>query len=496
MQSLGLRFQKVKHRATFFRNPGVHILILTLIVAGTQWYNWGIFGDPDAQFHLTVARLMPAWPTSTQFFWLPFTSWGTAYADQHYLFHLFLKPLVLLGAGQIVIVLGFLLNLLGFNWLLKQVTTHNRSPWLWLYAFGSADLFTRVSLIKAEATGMVFLFLLTGLLIKRKWQWLLPIMALYTLWYGASTLCLVVLATYCATELFLKKTLLFRPVCWALAGLFLGLVIHPQSAALPALLYDQITGAGLLRVIPGGNEWYAQPAAFLPDNILVLLPWVISLFYIFKARKNTPQTLWFIALSSCALFLLALYSNRLTLYWVPFAVLLMAHTLPSPVQKIYRELFSTPGQTLRKVLVVLLIALAASRGLQNIYNITTTIHRIGLPVDRLRTAAEWLNAHTQPGDVITNTSWHIFPELFYWNTKNRYIAGEDPAFLWIADPDRYTVWKRLEHPTTQNEYGIGMRAFQSTWLITPHVHNAPADSNPHLRQVYADESVRILHLTK
>lgn len=491
-----MRFAHIKLRPFFFHNPTIHILILTLIIAGTQGYNWGIFGDPDAQFHLTVAKLMPAWPTSTQFFWLPFTSWGNAYADQHYLFHLFLKPLVLLQVGQLVIVLGFLLNLVSFNWLLKQITTHNRIPWLWLYAFGSADLFTRVSLVKAEATGMVFLFLFAGLLIKRKWAWLLPVMALYTLWYGASMLSLVILATYCATELLLRKTILLRPVCWALAGLCLGVLLHPQSAALPALLYDQITGAGLLRNIPGGNEWYGQPAAFLPDNILIFLPWVISLVYMYKIRAQVTPTHWFIALSSSALFFLALYSNRLTLYWVPFAVLLTAYALPTPIHKMYGELSNAPDQALRKTLVVLLLAFGVARGVQNIYNITATIHRIGLPVSRLRGAAEWLDARTQPGDVITNTSWHIFPELLYWNTKNRYIAGEDPAFLWIADPDRYAVWKRLENPSTHTEYIVGLLAFQSVWLIIPHTQNIPTENNPRLQQVYTDKSVRILHLTK
>lgn len=477
-------------------NEYVHIFVLTLIIAGTQWYNRNIFGDPDAQFHLTVAKIMPLWPTSSEFFWLPFTSWGSAYADQHYLFHLILKPFTLINAGQVIIILGFLANILGFNWLLKQVTNTNRVPWLWFYTLGSADLLTRVSLIKAEATGMVFLYLLTGLLIKRKWSWLLPVMALYTLWYGGSTIFLVILAAYCVTHFFTEKVILLKPIYWTLSGLFLALLVHPYRATLPALLYDQITRAGLLREIPGGNEWYAQPAAFLPDNLIIFLPWVISILYVIKHKKFTTHTAWFMSISSGLLFVLALYSNRVTLYWVPYALLLSAAMLSQPLQAIRENIYKAAGQKLRKILLIVLAVFLCLRGIENMLYITSTIHRIGLPINRMQNAAEWLSNHTQPGDIVTNVSWHIFPELFYWNTKNRYIAGEDPAFLWIADPVRYNAWKRLDTSDSIVELVASMRTLNSTWLIVTHnqPNNPPRAEN--LQQVYEDTTVRILRLTK
>lgn len=481
---------------SFLHNTYLHIFLLTLIIAGTQWYNWGIFGDPDAQYHLTVAKLMPLWPTSTQFLWLPFTSWGSAYADQHYLFHLLLKPFALLNIGQFVIIFGFLANILGFNWLLKQVTSGNRVPWLWLYTLGSADLFTRVSLIKAEATGLVFLYLFTGLLLKRKWPWLLPLMTLYTLWYGGSTLALVIVATYCAIEFFLTKTILLKPVYWTLGGLLLAFLIHPYRTTLPALLYDQITRAGLLRAIPGGNEWYSQPTAFLPDNIIIFLPWAISLFYVIKNKHYTTQTHWFLSLCGSVLFFLGLYSNRITLYWVPFALLCMAVILPEPIQKLYKKIRDASTQKIRKVLLLLLLILGCLRGLENILDITTAIHRIGLPIHRLQAAAEWLAGQTQPGDVVVNTSWHIFPELFYWNTKNTYIAGEDPAFLWIADPSRYAIWNQLETPLSPRELATSMTAFNSSWLIAPKNLYQNLPKNSYIEQVYEDNAVHIIRLIK
>jgi hypothetical protein len=61
---------------------------------------------------------------------------------------------------------------------------------------------------------------------------------------------------------------------------------------------------------------------------------------------------------------------------------------------------------------------------------------------RLRAAAEWLRDHTRPGEIVFHTDWDVFPDLFFWNQKNRYINGMDPIFLYAYNESLY--WK-LHH---------------------------------------------------
>ncbi len=58
---------------------------------------------------------------------------------------------------------------------------------------------------------------------------------------------------------------------------------------------------------------------------------------------------------------------------------------------------------------------------------------------RFEAAAEWLEAHSAPGEIVFHSHWDLFPDLFFWNTKNRYIGGMDPIFQYAYDPALY--WK-------------------------------------------------------
>ncbi len=71
---------------------------------------------------------------------------------------------------------------------------------------------------------------------------------------------------------------------------------------------------------------------------------------------------------------------------------------------------------------------------------------IGWPADRLAGAAQWLEANSQPGDIVFNLRWEYFPELFLWNTKNRYIGGMDPIFQYAFDPELYRAGLRVGAP--------------------------------------------------
>ena len=54
-----------------------------------------------------------------------------------------------------------------------------------------------------------------------------------------------------------------------------------------------------------------------------------------------------------------------------------------------------------------------------------------------REAAEWIAAHSAPGEIVYNVHWDTFPKLFLWNQKNHYTRGMDPIFEYAFDPSHY-----------------------------------------------------------
>ncbi len=55
-------------------------------------------------------------------------------------------------------------------------------------------------------------------------------------------------------------------------------------------------------------------------------------------------------------------------------------------------------------------------------------------------AMEWLEASSDPGDLVFHTDWDDFAPMFFYNHTNHYIVGFDPYFLFQHDPQRYKQW--------------------------------------------------------
>ncbi len=66
---------------------------------------------------------------------------------------------------------------------------------------------------------------------------------------------------------------------------------------------------------------------------------------------------------------------------------------------------------------------------------------------------EFVKERSQPGDIVFTDDWDIFPVYFYFNDKNRYVAGLDPMFSYERDPElweRYKLLTRGQAPLTTN----------------------------------------------
>jgi hypothetical protein len=112
----------------------------------------------------------------------------------------------------------------------------------------------------------------------------------------------------------------------------------------------------------------------------------------------------------------------------------------------------------------------------------------------VRQLMNYLQAHSQPGDVVFTDDWDIFPVFFYHNTHNRYIVGLDPKFTHERRPDlweRYVKITRGQVPTqshvrmvaageapTEQQLDISLAdirtAFGAQYVITDRDHKALA----------------------
>ncbi len=67
----------------------------------------------------------------------------------------------------------------------------------------------------------------------------------------------------------------------------------------------------------------------------------------------------------------------------------------------------------------------------------------GASVNEFSGVGEWLKVNTKPGDVVFNTNWSWFPQLYYHSPKNYYLAGLEPRFFYLYSSDLYWKWWHL-----------------------------------------------------
>jgi hypothetical protein len=61
--------------------------------------------------------------------------------------------------------------------------------------------------------------------------------------------------------------------------------------------------------------------------------------------------------------------------------------------------------------------------------------------DLYKAGVEWVSAHSKQGEIVFNTQWDQFPQLFYWNDYNYYVVGMDPTFMYVYDKELYFKWR-------------------------------------------------------
>lgn len=495
-----------------------YLVIFTLaFILFAYWQYLPLFADPDSFYHAKLAVLLRDGQFVTDFVWLPFTTLSHAYADQHFLYHLFLVPFVsltdpLIGLKLATIVLGALMALT-FYWFLRRWQIH--------WAMAATVLLLLINPFSfrmnlAKASSLSLLLLLLGLAAAFSYRpWLVGVLAFWYVWfYGGFPLLVVATLTFAMVSYLHKRfvrgenpNLLLHRIRALLGRLFrhrrirrlnlrlagavvlgtaLGLVINPFWPENLRFYLDQFVRIGIVnyqKTIGVGGEWYPYEFIDLIANtVLVSIPLVITLvLFAINFRKQSSRSvtlglLWLFFL------LLTLKSRRYVEYYVPFAVLFASFSLHDSLRGVRwrdmwfqvrvwfgRSWWARIGLVVFTTYIAIVLPTVVVRDLVSERRDLANGFRLDLFADESR----WLVANSQPGAVIFHSDWDEFPVLFYFNSHNRYIAGLDPTFLYVESPERHRQWANVTlGQETGDVYEIIRGSFNADFVFVEHDHQA------------------------
>lgn len=505
----------------------------------------GIVG-PDSFYHTKMALLIKENGLIQDFPWTQFTTYKDLFVDHHFVYHYLLVPFLNIPSPENLDVLSqeieplikaklgsaffAALVFVMLYWFLRRFKIKWALLWT-LLAFFLAPLILRLSLIRAPAISLIIFILGFYFIIKKKYILLFILSFIYVWTYGAWPLILITVIIYCLAnavkELINKwpRIQIFKTsfnktnlklVLSCASGLTAGLIINPYFPKTLPFYWFQTVKIAMVNYgakIGVGAEWYPFDPSLLIFSVLPLLIfWLIAIaWFITKIKKQTTSA-WFFALLSI-FFLLYTYKARRNIeYFIPPALFFSAFMFNSIKEYInwtnVKNQFFKAMKSAENILYFIIIIFTAFITIFfSVSYINTSVYQLRLrykneayPLTYLQKSSHWLKNNTEKGEIVFQSNWDIFPQLFYFNTYNYYINGLDQTFMYEYSNELYDEWlKIVSGKTDTNKVAeIISQKFKSNYIMVTK-DNKPFISllkrSPSLIKTYEDAKAIIYKIT-
>ncbi|MFA6421797.1 MAG: hypothetical protein WCV92_00095 [Candidatus Buchananbacteria bacterium] len=495
--------------------------------------HWTPFlSDPDSFYHIKISQVIADQGIIKNFPNLQFTILKDNFVDHHLLYHLYLAPFVkyispFWGAKIGHLILDCLVFLAVFIFL-KKFKVKLALP-LTLTMFLSSAFVFRMLLIKAQPISLILIIICTYLIIKRK-HLLLAIASFIYVWaYSGWFLVIILALAYIFIKVIdevikietprLNRNLIknffkscftfdnFKIIIYPLIGITLGLIINPYFPKNLYFSFVHIVQIGLInkKSLGIGAEWFPFTptllfASIVASIIILCFPFIFQAVYFKKIDLKSK----FLMLLTILFLLVTLKSKRNIEYFVPFAVLTAGLTFQSAFadEKIKNDwkIFTSGLKklvSLRLVSWVAIIVFTLS-GVLVVLKLQTQSQTI--PLNRLEKSSQWLMVNSSQGKTIFNLRWDRFPMLYFYNSKNFYVAGLDPTFTYVYNKDLFQKYYDISKgKLDENSASIIKKEFNAKLLIATKEDKKilqAVEKYPSFEKVYEDDEAIIYKINE
>jgi hypothetical protein len=462
--------------------------------------------DNDGYYHIRWSSMLrQSLPHLPAFEWLPLTTLNAHdYVDHHFLFHVFLIPFTfgdLRVGAKIAAVLFSTVALTSLFWLL--VANEVAYRWFWLAALvGSSEPFLyRMSMTRAPSLSLALLAIGAHLMLRNRWVWLGAIACVFVWLYSLFPLLLVFAAAYTLAVYMSDRRIMLKPFLSTVIGIAAGLVVNPYFPKNLILfkehLFDKVAANYPVDV---GVEWYPYDTwVILAGSAVAFGLFFAALFAFNFAESSRDIKPLFFLLISTLLLLLSFKSRRFIEYWPPVAVLFAAFTIGPKLRGKWTGRFTnTRDRAIAAIAAAVVVEVLAVGIMLNFGGARTDMATEPSPF-AYQNACEWLKHNTPEGSMVFNTDWDDFPELFYYDTHNKYIAGLDPTYLYDRDHDDWKVYADVTLGNVEDPAPVIRDRFGAEYVFTssePTDFMQAAEDSGDFEKVYSDKYATILRVHK
>ncbi len=447
--------QKKKKESKFiFRLGSVFLLFFVLVfLLGMVNPNYILGSDP--YFHIKRAELLREGASAWDFPYLPFVS-RSAHFWKSPFFHFLLIPFafgdLLLGAKLALATLNAAIFVL-FYYILKKNNIRQSLFWCLFLFFVSPLFLFRLQLLRPYLIS-IFLILLGVhfLVFKRSRLGLFWVAFFLVIFYRFPFALPVIILGYLIACLIARLKIDWWVLGSTILGTITGFLIMPGFSERLSQTYLTFKILYLIYFrdlnLKFGGELYPLGLNVFWSFILIFAIFAILLPLLWFERKNLKvddqkERVFTLLLSTGLFGILVFKSQRFAEYFVPLSVLTISYLwgyllrdLPKKIQlsKFFQE------KLFRVVIVILVVTIVLSSSFLTIFALRQDQEK-----QMLISAGYWLEDNTLEGEIIFHNNWGDFTELFFTNSKGRYILGADPISLYNSDPELYYFWYNISN---------------------------------------------------
>jgi hypothetical protein len=453
-----------------------------MFVAAAAAFHWMLARAPgliegDTLYHFKMARLIREHGPWVDVSWLPFTVLGERGPDQHWLFHLLIAPLTLLGNDLDAVQWTCALTGATVPAALVLALRRWQVPFAPLFAIvavvASALLPARLIVLRAQDGALILMAAALVAFGSARAGWAALVAFLFMQAYHGAVILGLLLGAMVAAQLVLERRFDRGPIFGTLIGAFAGLVASPWF---PRNI-DYLVFHTFFKVATGfpslvGTEWYGVNWAVIAReswiaHVVLLSGLAAVLLRRARLARETLATVGIVA----ALLVMYQFAWRFAEYYAPFAVVGGA--------LLWRDAIgSRPPPRLAAVIASALLLLGAM-------GLTVGAQRVAaagnIPFDTYAQIAHHIEAH-DPAPVVFNTHWPDFTYLFFWSERARFTAGLDGHYLLYGDPQQFRTWYEIATGQTldrADNASLMRDVFGAGWAVIPRGHALLAEALLH-----------------
>jgi hypothetical protein len=399
--------------------------------------------NPDAYYHVKCAALYLREGWIDSFPWLPYTSLRD-FPNAYIAYHLVVAPLHLVFAPERVIAVAgsaFAAAVpLSAYAILRRWQVSLPGLWVALLCLGSPVISTYFGALKGGAFFFVLLPWFLHFLLRGSARGVFAIVFLAVYAYVGAFLLPAMAVLYFLAAGDLRDATRRRVVVASLAAFALGMAVHPGPLdyarhVVAELMSSYYRPDALVAGRQLGLEWGTFSAAdWLGRCYAMVALW--GLFLLAQLRRGGPEGRGGMAANDVA----ATFVCLALLGYSAFSGAKLLH-LFSVASVVVLPILACRYRPLSSRIVAGVATLATANAIYVSWQTIEAQYALEPPSTFAR-IAEVLTENSAPGEMVL-APWAAFPGLFFYDERNRYVAGMNTLFLLEESPERFDAYNRL-----------------------------------------------------